>query len=308
MTVLTLEEILFSFLAATIRLATPILFAGIGEIFAERSGVLNLGIEGIMLMGALSGLTGIYFTNNVGIGIILGITVGALMGLLMAILSVTLRVNQVLAGLSIFYLGLGLSSFIWTLLPVMRVAPLAPTIIPFLSQIPVVGPVLFQQNFMVYLALISIPISGLILYRTTFGLKISAVGENPKAADTVGINVNRVRYLCVIIGGMLAGIAGAYLTIGWVGGFTHNMVGGGGFIAVAIVYFGKWSPYRTLAGALLFGGAFAFQIRLQPMGVEFPYEFLLMLPYILTLVFLIVMGRKVRGPASLSLPFERGER
>ncbi len=300
------EVFLIGFLASTIRLASPILLAALGEIFGQRSGILNLGIEGIMLMGALGGIVGAAFTNNIWLGIILGTVSGVAMGLLMAFLSVTFRVNQVLSGLSIYYLGLGLSTFLYRPFAPLRVTPLEPVSIPLLSQIPVIGPALFQQDALAYLTLILVPVFGIVLFRTTFGLKVKAVGENPKAADTLGINVYRTRYLCVILGGALAGLAGAYLPLALTGIFFEGMTVGRGFIAVAIVYFGKWSPYRTLVGGLVFGGAFALQIKFQALGVAIPYQFLLMLPYILTVVVLVIVSRKARGPASLGIPYERG--
>lgn len=294
-------------LAATLRLCSPLLLAALGEIFAERSGVLNLGIEGIMLMGALFGVMGPALTGNYIVGVLLAVLVGALMGLLMAFLSVTLRFDQVLSGLAIMFLGMGLSTFIYRPIAPLRVESLGPVNIPILSQIPVIGPILFQQNILVYLTLVLVPISALILFRTTFGLKIRAVGENPKAADNLGVNVFRVRYICVVICGMLAALGGAYLSMGEIGAFREGITAGRGWIAIAIVYFGRWGPYRTLVGSLVFGGLFALQLNLQVLNVAVPYEFLLMLPYLLTVAILVVASKKAFGPAALCIPYERGE-
>lgn len=301
------ELLTIGFFVSVIRLTTPILLASLGQIFTQRSGVINLGVEGMMLMGAIFSILVTFVTGSVWLGIMAGIAMGALMGVIMALLSVTLRVNQILAGLSIFFLGLGLSTFIYRPFAPISVIPLEKISIPLLSEIPVVGPILFQQNVLVYLALILVPLSGIILFRTSWGLKIRATGESPEAVDTLGINVYRIRYLCIIIGGMLAGLAGTAMTVGELGTFTEGMTVGRGWIAVAIVYFGKWIPYRVFIGSLVFGGTFALQLRLQALGFPIPYEFLLMLPYILTIIALTMMGRGAVGPASTGKPYERGE-
>lgn len=303
---------LISLLSATIRLATPIIFAALGEIFTERAGILNLGVEGIMLMGAFAGFWGAYYTGDLGLGVLLGIIAGGLMGLLMAFMSVTLRVDQVISGMGIYFLGLGLSSFLYRI--AFGIRTIAPTIegfgdapLPLLSQIPVLGPILFQQSIPVYVAILLVPLSVVILYRTTFGLKIRATGEYPQAADTLGVNVFFVRYLCVILGGILAGLGGVIISTAQVKMFWDNMTVGRGFIAIAIVYFGKWHPYRTVAGALLFGFAYALQLRLQAQDTAVPHQLLLMLPYVLTIVVLAIVAREAREPASLGVPYKRGE-
>ncbi len=294
-------------LAATIRLATPLLLVALGETFAELSGVINLGAEGIMLMGAFAGVFGYFVTGNVWLGILLGIVVGGAMSIVMAFLSVTLRLNQILCGLAIFFAGLGLSSFLYYPLAPMGVQPLGTTSIPVLGDIPVIGPILFQQNILTYLAFILVPVFGIILYKTTAGIKIRATGEKPAAVDTLGMSVSKIRYLCVILGGVLAGLAGVYLSVAETGGFRENMVAGRGFMALGLVYFGKWNPYRIVPGVLLFGFFYALQVRLQAIGVDVPYQFLLLLPYILILVTLVLVGRKATGPAALGNPYKRGE-
>lgn len=298
-------DILIALLAATIRLATPLLLVALGEIFAERSGVFNLGLEGMMIMGALFGAMGTFFTGNYLIGIILAIIVGTSMGVLMAYLSVTLRLNQALCGLSIMFLGLGLSTIIHRPIMPLRVEIMGKTNIPLLSEIPVIGPILFQQDILVYVALILVFVSAIVLFRTTSGLKIQAVGENPRAADTLGVNVFLVRYLCIMLGGALAALGGAYLSLSVIGAFREGMTAGLGWIALAIVYFGRWSPYRTLFGSLVFGGVYALQLRLQVFEVAIPYEFLLMLPYILTIAVMVITSRKARGPAAMGTPYVR---
>lgn len=306
------QAILISLLVGTLRLSTPIVFAAIGEIFTERAGILNLGVEGIMLMGAFAGFWGTFNTGNLWVGTLLGMAVGALMALLMAFFSVTLRVDQVISGMGIYFLGLGLSSFLYRIAFGIRISP--PTVegfqdipIPLLSRIPFLGPILFQHNALVYLAILLVPLSVVVLYHTTFGLQVRAAGENPRAADTLGVNVNLIRYLCVILGGVLVGLGGVVLSVGHLRMFWENMTVGRGFIAIAIVYFGKWHPYRTFAGALLFGGAYALQVWLQAMNAPVPHQLLLMSPYLLTVAVLAIVAREARGPTALGVPFKRGE-
>jgi len=306
------QAFMISLLSATLRLATPIIFAALGEIFTERSGILNLGVEGIMLMGAFAGFWGAYETGNLWLGVLLGMVVGGLMGLLMGFMSVTLRVDQVISGMGIYFLGLGLSSFLYRIAFGIRTVP--PTIegfgetpLPLLSRIPILGPILFRQGIPVYAAMVLVPLSVILLYRTTLGLKIRAAGENPRAADTLGVNVFLVRYLCVILGGVLVGLGGVVLSTAHLKMFWENMTIGRGFIAVAIVYFGKWHPYRTFAGALLFGGAYALQLWFQALGAPVPHQLLLMLPYILTIAVLAMVARGAKGPAALGTPYKRGE-
>lgn len=304
------EIFLTTLFASTIRLAIPILLATLGEIFSQRSGVLNLGIEGMMLIGALGGFIGAHFTGSLWFGVLFGIIIGGLFGLIHAFFSVTLSVNQMLSGIGLYMLGWGLSSFlfraIFGLSPVARLEGFSAIHIPILSQIPILGPILFQQNILVYLTFLLVPLFTIILFRTTIGLKIRAVGHNPMAADTLGISVFRIRYLCVILGGMLAGVGGAYLVLAEIGVFTNQMTAARGWIAVALVIFSKWLPSWAMAGALLFGLANAMQLRFQALGVAFPYQFLLMLPYILTIIALIMSYRRAERPAALTRPYKRG--
>lgn len=300
--------------AAGIRLASPLLLAALGELFAERSGVLNLGIEGMMLMGAISGFWITFITQSLFLGVLVAILVGGLMGLLMAFLSVSLRANQIVAGLALWIFGLGFSGFlyragIWGPYAYPTVSTFGNVAIPGLSKIPVLGPILFNQSILVYLALIAVPVCFFLLFKTTWGLKVTAVGENPRAADTLGINIFRTRYICVIIGGILAGLAGAFLPLVWMGAFNENMTAGRGFIAFALVIFAAWKPWRILAGSLLFGTIDAIQMRLQAAGGIWihSYQFLLMLPYILTIVALVILSRRAGAPAALAKPYVRGE-
>jgi simple sugar transport system permease protein len=191
---------------------------------------------------------------------------------------------------------------------VPRIDTLEPVAIPFLSELPIVGPLLFNQNTFVYFSIVLAVVLGIVLFRTPVGLRLRAVGEHPRAADSAGISVALIRYAAVIIGGMLAGLAGAYITLVELGLFVTNVTGGRGFIAVALVVFGRWDPYRVLAGGLLFGFIDALQIRLQSAGAGVPEQFMVMMPYLLTILVLLVVGRRAVGPASLAVPFHRGER
>lgn len=312
---MNLELITTSFiigvLAASIRLATPILLAALGEIFTERAGILNLGLEGTMLMGALSGFLGAFLTGNLWVGALAGILTGMLFGLLMGFMSITVKANQVVAGLGITILGSGLSTLLFRLSFGLRTSP--PTLdifpalpIPLLDQIPFIGPVLFEHNVLVYLALIFVPIAAVVLYRTHFGLTIRAVGESPDAVDARGISVSWVRYLSLMIGGALAGLAGSYLVIGNLGLFWTQMTAGRGFIAIAVVVFSKWDPWRALLGAWVFGLASAVQISLQTVRVPIASELLLMLPYIITIIVLISVSRRAEFPSAFAVPYFRG--
>ncbi len=298
-------------LAASIRLATPILLAALGEIFVERAGILNLGVEGIMLMGALSGFLGGYWSGNLWAGVLAGMLTGVLFGLLMGFMSITVRANQVVAGIGITILGGGLSTLLFRLAFGLRTIPptldIFPTLpIPLLSQIPFIGPVLFEHNVLVYLALILVPAASAVLYRTHFGLKVRAVGESPDAVDARGISVARTRYLALIIGGAMAGLGGAYLVLGSLGLFWTQMTAGRGFIAIAVVVFSKWDPARALLGALVFGVASALQISLQTLGMPIPSQILLMLPYIITIIVLVGVSRRAEFPSAYAVPYFRG--
>ncbi len=298
-------------LAASVRLATPILLTAVGEVFTERAGILNLGLEGTMLMGALGGFLGAYWTGNLWIGVLAAMVTGVIFGLVMGFISITVKANQVVAGLGITILGSGLSTLMFRLAFGLRSTPptldIFPTVpIPLLSDLPGLGPVLFEHNALVYLALILVPIAALLLYRTHFGLAIRAVGESPDAADTRGVNVSLTRYLSVIIGGALAGLGGGYLVLGSLGLFWTQMTAGRGFIAIAVVVFSKWDPVRALLGALVFGFASALQISLQTLRVPIASELLLMLPYIVTILVLISVSRRAEFPGAFVVPYYRG--
>jgi general nucleoside transport system permease protein len=292
-----------------IRLATPYLFASLGEMFAQRSGVVNLGVEGIMLMGAFMGYYALLQTGNPWLGLGVALVTGALMGLLMAVISVTMQAVQGISGIGLTLFGLGLSSLLMKMLvgTPTGVSGFKPLAIPGLSDIPIVGPLFFSYSLTTYLAFALVPVTWFVLTRTTFGLKIRAVGQNPEAADSLGVSVARIRYATVILGGAMAGIAGASLSISILNIFQENMTNGMGFIAVALVYFGGWRPVGILAGALLFSMVNALQLWIQVLGLPISPDFAVMLPYVLTIVVLALTARQIRQPAALTKPYERGQ-
>jgi ABC-type uncharacterized transport system permease subunit len=299
-------------LAAGVRLATPILLAALGEVFAERSGILKISIEGEMLIGALFGFLGAFYLKDLWLGVLVGMGSAALFSLIAGIMSITLKVDQVITGITLNILALGLTGFVYRFILGRSMIPpsiqqLAVLRIPFLSEIPVFGHILFQQNIIVYLTFfVFVPASTFVLFKTTFGLNLRAVGEYPLAADTVGINIYGIRYACVIIGGVFAGLGGAFMTLAQLNMFTENMTAGRGFIALAAVIFGKWHPVGAMIATLLFGTADALQLRLQGLGVQVPYQFLLMLPYLLTIIALVGVVKRTNAPAALAVPSEKG--
>jgi len=299
--------VILGILASGIRLATPYLFASIGEAYSQRSGVLNLGVEGQMLLGAFFAFYVAKLTDNLWLGVLAGMGVGALMGLAMAFVTINLHAQQGISGIGFYLFGLGLSNLLFQLLigTVETVSGFPRLAIPLLSDIPYVGDIFFNQNILVYIAFLLVPISSYVLNNTTLGLKIRAVGQNPEAADSLGVSVARVRYFTVIFGGTMAGLAGASLSIALLNVFQQGMTAGQGFIAVALVYFGAWRPWGVLAGALLFSLVNGLQLWIQVLGIPIPPEFAVMMPYILTILVLTLSVSKVRAPAALTKPFER---
>ncbi|HOL82488.1 MAG TPA: ABC transporter permease [Caldisericia bacterium] len=297
-------------LSATLRMATPLIIATLGEVFCERSGVLNLGIEGIMLFCSLVAFLTAYFTHNLWLGVLFAILVGILFGILMAFFTVNLGVSQHVSGLGITIFASGLSLF--TYRQIIGSPQIPPTIetfktfaIPFLSKIPFIGPILFDQYILTYIALILVPIVSFVIYKTNFGLSLRAVGENPEAADAVGINVYKTRYIALIIGGALMGLAGSFFTLAYFNMFLYGIVGGRGYVCIALVIFANWDPTKVLLGSLLFGGVDALQLRLQAIGFNIPYQFFLMMPYVLTIVVLILVARNAIAPSALLKPYRR---
>jgi simple sugar transport system permease protein len=308
------EAIIIGVLASGIRLSTPILFAALGESIAERSGVHNLGIEGMMLIGAFAGFMGTYLTGgNYVVGILMALGAAAGLAMLMGLLSITIKTNQLAAGLAIWLLGTGLAALLYRLYFGVRTAApsvdLMPKIdIPVLSSAPGIGEVLFSHDPLVYIALLLVPVTYFFISRTNLGLKIRTVGENPKQADALGVNVDKIRYLAVILGGALAGVGGAYFSLIQTGYFLENITGGVGWIALAMVIFGRWKAYWIAAGALIFGMVDSFQLALQATGTNIPFQLLLMLPYLIPIAILAATSKKTRAPAALAIPYRRRER
>lgn len=298
-------------LAATLRLATPLIYGTLGETFSERAGILNLGIEGMMLMGASTGFLVGYSTGNLWLGVLAAAITGCMLGLVMGFLTVSIGAQQHVAGLGLTIACAGFSFYLYRIsiesaggVP-PHVDPFATLPVPYLSQIPIIGEVLFDQHALAYLGLILVPISAFILFRTRFGLSLRAVGENPNAAATAGINVFRMRYLCLIIAGALSAIGGAWLSLAQSGMFLPGLTQGRGWVCIALVVFANWSPFRVLGGALLFGGIDAVQLSLQSVGWNIPYQLFLMLPYVLTIVALVAVSRRARAPAALLSSYKR---
>jgi len=301
--------VLLGILYSGIRLATPYLYAAIGETFVQRSGVYNLGVDGIMLMGAYAGFFVGMKTGNLWLGLLAAALVGLLMGLLMALISVTLQAEQGISGIGLHLFGLGLSSLLFkeTMGGVESISGFPAVKIPLLGDIPYLGEALFNHNLLVYGAFLLVPLAAFVLNKTTFGLQVRATGQNPEAVDALGVDVIRIRYITLAIGGALAGIAGASLSIALINLFQENMTSGLGFIAVALVYFGGWRPGGVLVGALLFSFVNALQLWIQVKGINLPSDIAVMMPYVLTILALAFAVQRARQPAALSKPFERGE-
>lgn len=296
-------------LTSMIRLATPFLYAAIGETFSQLSGVVNLGVDGIMLISAYAAFFVALNTGDLWLALLVAAVVGLLMGLLMSFISITLKAEQGISGIGLYMFGLGLSSLLFkiTIGTVKTINGFQPVKIPLLGDIPFVGPILFQNSVPVYGAFLLVPIAWWVLEKTTLGLKIKAVGQNPAAADSLGISVDRLRYFSVCLGSTLAGLAGASLSIALVNLFQDNLTAGQGFIAVALVYFGGWSPWGVLGGALLFSVVNSLQLWMQVLGVKISSDVAVMLPYLLTIAALTITVNRARQPAALNKPFERGE-
>jgi simple sugar transport system permease protein len=290
-------------------LATPFLYAALGETIAQTSGVVNLGVDGIMLLAGFAAFYAALTTGSLWLGLLAAVLVGFLMGLLMSFVSVTLKAEQGVSGIGLYMFGLGMSSLLLKILigtvKTVQGFPLVP--IPLLADIPVLGPILFRNSVLVYGAFLLVPFVWWLLEKTTLGLKIKSVGQNPAAADSVGISVDGIRYIAVCSGAVLAGVAGASLSISLLNLFQDNLTAGQGFIAVALVYFGGWSPVGVLGGALLFSVVNSFQLWVQVLGVKIPASVAVMLPYVLTIAALTVTINRMRQPAALNRPFERGE-
>lgn len=306
-------DILTSILIRTIIAGTPLLLGTLGEVVTERAGILNLGIEGMMSVGAVTGFIVTFTTGNPWLGMIVAIIAGSLISLIHAFVTITLRANQVVSGLALTMLGLGLSG-LWGKPYIGRplTAKMAPIAIPGLSKIPFVGEILFYHDAYVYLSVILGLMIWFLLKYTKIGITVRSVGENPKAAETLGINVSLVKYACVMVGGAFAGMAGAHLSTAYSKSWIEGMTSGRGWIVIALTIFALWEPSKAFLGAYVFGGIFVIQYVLQPLGIS--PNLLAMLPYLTTLVVLLSYGmsskgkRKMSAPATLGEPYIRGSR
>jgi len=295
-------------LAATIRNATPLVFAALGGMFSERSGVVNIGLEGLMLISAFAGVVGAFLSGSALMGLLVGLGAGLLFGLIHAVMCITFEADQIISGTAINLLALGGTGFLMVIVfgqggtspDVQKFAPVA---IPLLAQIPVIGQALFNQSLLVYLMYLLVPVAFFVLFRTPFGLRLRATGEVPEAVDTAGVSVTRMRYFGVALSGLLAALGGVYLSMGILSSFSEGMTNGRGFIALAALIFGRWHPVGAAAAALLFGFAQALTIRVPPEAI--PNEFIQMIPYVLTIVVLAGFGGRAIAPAAVGKPYRK---
>jgi ABC-type uncharacterized transport system permease subunit len=310
--------IVIALLAAGVRSGTAILFASLGEIFAERAGVLNLGVEGMMLMGAMSAYGVAFATGNPWLGVLVAMVIGGVLALLHAFVTVSLRADQVVSGLALTFLGTGMSAVLGAPLVEFKNAPRLPAFeIPLLAEIPILGPILFQHNVIVYIGFVMAPLMWYYIYRTRPGMELRAIGEYPAAADVLGINVYRQRYFYVVLGGMFAGLGGAALSLAITPLWLEGMTAGQGWIAVGMVIFAGWNPLMAMAGAYLFGAINRLPLDIQNVSFflrnpQIGY-FMKMLPYLFTIFVLVIssrrsMRRRAGAPAALGVPYQREDR
>jgi ABC-type uncharacterized transport system permease subunit len=297
-----------SLLASTIRNATPLVFAALGGMFSERSGVVNIALEGLMLIAAFAGVVGAWLSGSAIVGLLFALAAGALFALVHALMCITFEADQIISGTAINLLALGGTGFVMVLIfggggTSPRVSGFKEVAIPLLSDIPLIGPALFDQSLLVYLMYLLVPITYFVIFRTPFGLRIRATGEVPEAVDTAGVSVARMRYYGVALSGLLAALGGVYLSMGILSAFTENMTTGRGFIALAALIFGRWNPIGAAGAALLFG--FGLAVTFQVPQEAIPIEFIQMIPYILTIVVLAGFGGRAIAPAAIGKPYRK---
>ena len=304
-----------SFWGAVLRIASPLIFATMGELICERAGVLNLGIEGIMVFGAFAGWIAVYAGLGLWPGVMVAMISGMIFGFLHATLTVPFGLSQHVVGLGVTLLATSSAYYAYRLaLPEVtsppRIEPFQPVEIPVLSNLPFLGEALFSQTPLTYLALATAGVVALVLYRTPLGLALRAAGENPSAVEAQGLSVTAIRMGAVVVGSGLMAVGGAFLTMSAFSSFFFEMVNGRGWICIALVVFGAWRPGKALMGALLFAAFDALQIRMQqtPLGAVVPYQVFLMVPYVLSILALVLMSRRAQVPEALMVPYNRGER
>jgi ABC-type uncharacterized transport system permease subunit len=296
-----------TWLTMSIRMSVPLLYPSLGGLIAQKAGIYNFGLEGMMLCGAYFGYYGSYKTGNPWVGLLLGMISGGLLGLLLAFTSIKLRVSQLVVGLGIGIFGLGLTGFLFRGIGISTASPAAALFgkIDFglLKDIPVIGEVLFSHDWMVYAGFALVALMAWFFYRTTMGLNFRAVGEDPQVADTAGVNVILYRFAAVVASGVLASLGGAFLSLTQTAYFTENLTAGRGWIAISAIILGKFNPWGVMWACLLFGAADAAQMQIQVMSLGIPYQFLLMIPYILAMLAMVGLVGKVRSPAAMGKPY-----
>ena len=299
-----------AFLTSTMSMATPIMLAALGELIVEESGIINVGIEGAMLAGAFFALAATYFSGSIALGLGAGMLAAVAIDAIFAMLVVNLAANQVVTGTALNILALGVTGVFYRKLfgetgKAFMVTPVAKIPLGPLARIPILGPVLFDQNALVYFTFILIPIFWYAISRTRYGLRLRAAGERPEAADALGLGVYRIRWEALIVAGALTGLAGAYLTLAYANTFVENISAGRGFVALSVVILGRWNPWGLAAASVLFGAAMALQFGLQALGTVVPYQLFLALPYALTLIVLAGVGGQAAAPSALGEPYRR---
>ena len=303
-------DLITRFLITTLVMAAPMLIGAMGTLFIERSGIINIGNEGFMIIGAFMGVLGSYYSGSALVGALSAMGAGLVFGLIFALFTITFRANQVVTGLAINAVAEGLTSLLFRQLfgisgVVPKIATFEKVSIPLLSQIPILGPSLFNQTLVAYLGLLLVPVTAFVLYKTKLGLTVRSVGENPKACDTMGIDVNRVRYGSVLYGSMLAGLAGAFVSMGQLSFFTEGMIAGKGYMTLAAIVFGNYSPVGILVACLLFGGVGSLQYQLQATASAIPYQIWVMLPYVFAVAALCMYRVRSKAPACSGIPYVR---
>lgn len=299
--------VVVTWLTMSIRMSIPLLFPSLGGLIAQKAGIYNFGLEGMMLCGAYFGYYGSLVTGNPWVGLLMGMAAGGLLGFVLAFTSIKLQVSQLVIGLGIGIFGLGLTGYLFRMIGISETSPAA-TLFPemnfgVLRDIPVLGEILFSHDWMVYAGFALVILIAWFFYRTTAGLNFRAVGENPQVADTVGVNVNLYRYLAVVISGVIASLGGAFLSLTQTAYFTENLTAGRGWIAISAIILGKYNPWGVLFACLLFGAADAAQMQIQVMSLGIPYQFLLMIPYVLAMLAMAGVVGKVRSPAAMGKPY-----
>ncbi len=301
-------DIAVSFVSSVIMLATPTLLAALGIVFSERAGIVNIGVEGMMLVGALTGVMGSFLTGSVWLGALIAMLVTMLFAAIFAFFTVIIKADQTVIGTGLNILASGLTITVNRAMFGASTSPpqidsFSKAAIPFLSEIPILGDVLFKQPVPVYIAFLLVPAAWFVMFRTNLGLKLRAVGEHPRACDTVGISVARIRFMSVLYSGLMAGLAGAFVTMGQMSFFTEGVIAGGGFMALAAVVFGNYTPVGVMGSSLVFGVSYALMYQLQALNTGIPYQFLLMLPYLITILALCGLIRRSNKPASGGIPY-----